>query len=135
MSRSYLLDTNVVIALFEQEAQVQARLSAAAEILLSSTVVGELHCGAASSGRSQQNLAQVEEFVASCTVLSTDAGTARLFGSIKAELKRNGRPLGQQIDGAWITAVVDHAVVCEDLWPSGGRRPAGAAVDAEDHIA
>jgi tRNA(fMet)-specific endonuclease VapC len=102
MNGSYLLDTNVVIALFDREAQVQDRLHSAAEILLSSTVLGELHFGAASSDRPQQNLARLETFAASCTVLATDAETARLFGSIKAMLKKSGRPIPDH--DIWIAA-------------------------------
>jgi predicted nucleic acid-binding protein len=47
----YLLDTNVVTALFKQDAAVHAELAAAEQVLLPSTVLGELYYGAARSGR------------------------------------------------------------------------------------
>jgi tRNA(fMet)-specific endonuclease VapC len=97
MSGSYLPDTNIVIAVLEREAEVEVRLRAASEILLPSTVLGELHYGAASSAKPRQNVARIEEFAASCTILATDAETARLFGSIKAELKRDGRPVPDKL--------------------------------------
>lgn len=60
----YLLDTNIVTALFKQNAAVHAELAAAEQVLLPSTVLGELYYGAARSGRPQQNLEQLEEFAA-----------------------------------------------------------------------
>ena len=103
MHGRYLLDTNIVIALFKQDAAVQARLSAAAEILLPSTVLGELYFGAAKSDQPQQNEARIDEFArGSCTVLGTDSETARLYGSIKADLKRQGRPVPE--NDVWIAA-------------------------------
>jgi rRNA-processing protein FCF1 len=55
----YLLDTNVVTALFKQDAAVHAELAADEQVLIPSTVLGELYYGAARSGRPQQNLEQL----------------------------------------------------------------------------
>jgi predicted nucleic acid-binding protein len=62
----YLLDTNIVTALFKHDAAVHTELAAASEVLLSSTVLGELYYGAARSGQPRQNLERLEEFAATC---------------------------------------------------------------------
>ena len=55
MNGSYLLDTNVVIALFAQNDAVQAKLRGADETYVSSVVVGELYYGARKSANSEPN--------------------------------------------------------------------------------
>jgi tRNA(fMet)-specific endonuclease VapC len=55
--RGYLLDTNTVIALFGGEAEVQVRLDVAQEVFVPSIALGELHFGAARSGRPEANAA------------------------------------------------------------------------------
>lgn len=59
MSGRYLLDTNVIIALFAGEVEVQEHLAAAEEAFLSSIAVGELCYGARKSARVQENLARI----------------------------------------------------------------------------
>jgi tRNA(fMet)-specific endonuclease VapC len=110
MSGRYLLDTNMVIALFGGDAEVQARLDVAREVLVSSIALGELHFGAAKSSHPEANGAKVDEFGAACTVIGTDAGTARSYGLIKAQLKRKGRPIPQ--NDIWIAAcALQHGLV------------------------
>lgn len=46
MRGRYLLDTNIVIALFGEDAAVLQRLTDAQEVFLCSIVLGELHYGA-----------------------------------------------------------------------------------------
>ncbi|MBV8199065.1 MAG: type II toxin-antitoxin system VapC family toxin [Acidobacteria bacterium] len=101
-SGRYLLDTNVVTALFKQDAAIHAELATAGEVLLASTVLGELYYGAARSARRQDNLERLEEFAATCTVLATDAQTARIYGVIKDELRSRGRPIPD--NDLWIAA-------------------------------
>jgi tRNA(fMet)-specific endonuclease VapC len=102
VSGRYLLDTNVVIALFNGETGIRARLAAIPEVFLSSVALGELHFGAAHSGRPEANEARIVEFAATCTVLGIDGETARLYGRIKEALRRKGRPIPE--NDAWIAA-------------------------------
>ena len=46
MNGSYLLDTNIVIALFAQDANVLKKLSVTSQIFIPSIVLGELYYGA-----------------------------------------------------------------------------------------
>jgi tRNA(fMet)-specific endonuclease VapC len=95
-------DTNIVIALLGGDLHVQRRIDAIPEILVSPVVLGELSYGAAHSARPQQNAAAVEGFAGTCTVVQIDMETARMYGLIKAELRRKGRPIPE--NDLWIAA-------------------------------
>jgi len=110
MSGRYLLDTNIVIALFADEAVVKNNLAQAKEVFLPSIVIGELCYGAQKSGRKQANLARVDELVANGTVLGCDAETARQYGEVKNQLRLKGRPLPE--NDIWIAAIaLQHQLV------------------------
>jgi len=87
----FLLDTNIVIALFSGEAAVTARLAQAGEVFLPSIVVGELLFGARKSLRVSENIARVNDLAAATSVLSCDLGTAHVYGEVKDELRLKGR--------------------------------------------
>jgi tRNA(fMet)-specific endonuclease VapC len=103
MSGNYLLDTNIIIALFKAEPSVQAHLRQAGEVFVSSIALGELNFGAQKSERARENLARIEEFAESNTILDCDAGTARVYGQIKNALRLKGRPLPE--NDIWIAAI------------------------------
>lgn len=103
MSGSYLLDTNVIIALFAGNAEVLDHLAGADEIYVPSIAIGELCFGARKSGRPNENLARIDEFVASNVVLSCDTQTARRNGEVKDSLRREGRPIPE--NDIWVAAI------------------------------
>lgn len=103
MNGKYLLDTNITIALFANEAIVRNNLAQANEVFIPSFVIGELCYGARKSGRVQANLARVDEFVSSSTILGCDAETARQYGEVKNKLRLRGRPLPE--NDVWIAAL------------------------------
>jgi tRNA(fMet)-specific endonuclease VapC len=70
MSGKYLLDTNIIIAIFANENKVKSNLAQAEEIFIPSIVVGELYYGANKSQRVKDNLAKIEQFVAENVILS-----------------------------------------------------------------
>lgn len=110
MSGRYLLDTNVIIALFADEEAVKAKLAAAEEVLLPSIAIGELCYGARKSGKPQENLARIDELVAVSVVLQCDAETARRYGDTKNELRLKGRPLPE--NDIWIAALaLQHSLI------------------------
>ena len=102
MPGRYLLDTNIVIALFNGDAGVKARLEASPEIFLSSVVLGELYFGAAKSARPVANKAKAEDFAASCPLVVSDQVTALEYGSVKTSLKKKGKPIPE--NDVWIAA-------------------------------
>ena len=92
MSGRFLLDTNVVIALFKKDAPVQKNLAGAEKVFVPATVLGELYCGAHKSGQAEKK--QIEEFMGSVPVPACDVGTAREYGLIKY-LRDRPRSLGR----------------------------------------
>lgn len=98
-----LLDTNIVIALFAGEPAVQEHLGQAEEVFLPSIVLGELYFGAHKSSRVEENLARVDEFAASSSVLACGADTAKEYGIIKHALRMKGRPIPE--NDIWIAAI------------------------------
>jgi tRNA(fMet)-specific endonuclease VapC len=99
----FLLDTNIVIALFAREAAIQQRLAEASEVFVPSIVLGELYYGARKSTRVIENLARIDEFVASSAVLLCDPATAQQYGDIKNKLRAKGRPIPE--NDIWIAAI------------------------------
>lgn len=103
MSGRYLLDTNIIIALFADEIVVKNNLAQATEVFITSIAIGELYYGASKSRRVQANLTRIDELVSSSTVLVCDAETAREYGEVKNKLRLKGRPLPE--NDIWIAAV------------------------------
>jgi tRNA(fMet)-specific endonuclease VapC len=99
----FLLDTNIVIALFAGEAAVQQRLTESGEVFVPCIVLGELYYGARKSTRVTENLARIDEFVAGSTVLPSDTTTAQQYGDIKNTLRAKGRPIPE--NDIWIAAI------------------------------
>ena len=103
MSGRYLLDTNIIIALFADEVAVKNNLIQADEVFIPSIAVGELCYGANKSGRSKENLERIDELIANSTVLGCDTKTARHYGDVKNKLRLKGRPLPE--NDIWIAAL------------------------------
>ena len=103
MSGKYLLDTNIVIALFAEDPSVKKHIAKATEIFIPATVIGELFFGAFKSGRPKLNSVRIEEFALINTVLACDLGTSREYGRIKSLLHKKGHPIPE--NDIWIAAL------------------------------
>lgn len=99
----FLLDTNIVIALFAEDAVVKQRLIEANEVFVPSIVIGELYYGARKSARVRENVTRIDEFVVSNTVLPCDTETAQQYSDIKNKLLAKGRPIPE--NDIWIAAI------------------------------
>ena len=107
MSGKYLLDTNIVIALFAADDSVQKHIADAKEIFIPTTVIGELFFGAFKSTHSKENISLIEKFALFNTVLSCGLGTGKEYGRIKNLLKIKGSPIPE--NDIWIAAVaIEH---------------------------
>ena len=116
MSGKFLLDTNVIIALFAKEPVVHERLSNADEVFVPCIALGEMFFGAYKSLRIKENLARINEFVLNSTVLACDTDTAKKYGDIKNQLKEIGQPLPE--NDIWIAAVAqqyDLTLITRDI--------------------
>ena len=110
MTGRFLLDTNIVIALFAGEDAVLKPLADAAEVFLPSIVLGELYYGAHKSGRVEANVRRVDELAGRGAVLACDAETGRHYGEVKTLLRAKGRPLPE--NDIWVAAVaLQHGLV------------------------
>jgi len=103
MSGRFLLDTNIIIALFADEIGVKANLAAAQEVFVPSIAVAELCYGARKSRKPNENLARIDEFAAGNVVLELDTETARQYGDVKNKLRIKGQPLPE--NDIWIAAL------------------------------
>jgi tRNA(fMet)-specific endonuclease VapC len=102
MAGDFLLDTNIVAALFNREPAVVTRLGAAPSVYVPAIVLGELFFGALNSSHVPENLQRIADFQADNRVVVADEGTAREYGSIKHDLKVKGRPIPE--NDIWIAA-------------------------------
>ena len=103
MNGSFLLDTNIVIALLARETTILQHLEQAETVLIPSIVIGELYYGAHKSARSTENLARLDAIVTTVTVLSCDTLVARRYGLVKDALRRKGQPIPE--NDIWIAAM------------------------------
>jgi len=103
MSGRYLLDTNIIIDLFNGDDVVTKKIITAAEVFVPNIVIGELYYGSYGSKKIKSNLKKLEEFIVSSTVINTNIETARIYGHIKNELKKKGTPIPE--NDIWIAAL------------------------------
>lgn len=101
--RRFLLDTNILIALFAQEASILQQLQQAVGIVLPCIALGELYYGARRSGRVAANVRRVDELAAQNHVLTCDVETAQQYGIIREALRAKGKPLPE--NDIWIAAL------------------------------
>jgi tRNA(fMet)-specific endonuclease VapC len=99
----FLLDTNIVIALFANETNVVKNIKRAEGVFIPSIVFGELFYGAELSTKKEQNLKKLEEFSSSCSILDCDYETAKSYSLVKSFLKKKGNPIPE--NDIWIAAL------------------------------
>lgn len=91
----YLLDTNAVIAVLNGKEPAlgrRVREHRPSDICISAIVAHELYYGAYKSRRTEHNVALVDSLL--FEVLEFDAEDARQAGEIRAELAKQGAPIG-----------------------------------------
>lgn len=100
----YVLDTNVVIAMFKGDGRVLARLQtvAVSDLRLSTVVLGELAFGAEKSACAAQNRARLAQLQQRLALLGVDGDTAAHYAHIRHALEARGTPIGG--NDLWIAA-------------------------------
>jgi tRNA(fMet)-specific endonuclease VapC len=94
---SVLLDTNICIAfLTGRDAKLAMRLTSLVreDVVLCTVVKAELLYGARASERVAANLLRLERFFAPLGSLPFGDEAAESYGVIRAQLRREGRPIG-----------------------------------------
>ena len=92
----YLLDTNIVIYVLKRRPiEVLSVFNAnASRMAISSITLAELMHGAEKSSRVTENLMAIEDFCSRLDVLPYGLKAAQHYGSIRAHLEKQGRPIG-----------------------------------------
>ena len=103
MNGKFLLDTNIIIALFAPESVIQKHLITAQAVFVPAIVLGELYYGARNSERVEENVTRIENFAAVNQILHCDAKTAQYYGLIKQKLRQKGQPIPE--NDIWIAAI------------------------------
>jgi tRNA(fMet)-specific endonuclease VapC len=92
----YMLDTNIAIYVIKRKPikildvfNLHAR-----QMAISSITHAELLHGVEKSAAPEHNLRQVEDFVSRLVVLEYGSKAAAHYGQIRAELEKNGTPIG-----------------------------------------
>src|ERR1043166_1258245 len=102
MNGRYLLDTNIVIAVFAEDTSVLERLAQASEVFVLIIVFGELYYGARRSTHIDANINLIDELAGSTALLACDLETSRQYGQLKNDIRAKGRPIPE--DDIWIAA-------------------------------
>lgn len=102
-ARSFVLDTNIIVAIRKHDQSVTQRITPEMELYLPSVVLGELFFGAHRSDRIHENLQDVTSLTRSYTILPCNAGTAQVYGYLHAQLLKKGRPIPD--NDIWIASI------------------------------
>jgi tRNA(fMet)-specific endonuclease VapC len=90
-----LLDSDIVVAHLKGHPGVTQKIhDHLADIAIPTIVLAELDFGAKASVRAEENLARLYDFVRAVRLVPFDGDCAREHGTLKAELRRLGRPTG-----------------------------------------
>lgn len=92
---SYLLDTDTCIYWLKGSQPVSQRIQSIGvhQIAISAITAAELYFGAYNSIRVEPNLVRAETFMNQLAVLPLTRSTLKIFGQLKAELRKQGQPL------------------------------------------
>ncbi|MFH0824888.1 MAG: type II toxin-antitoxin system VapC family toxin [Pseudomonadota bacterium] len=93
----FLLDTNVCIRYLNGRSEAikrQLQERRREDVVMCSVVKAELYYGAFKSANPERNLQKQRGFVEGFTSLPLDDDTAEVYGRIRANLERIGRPIG-----------------------------------------
>lgn len=92
-----LLDTSICVPLINRsDERLAERLleEAPRDVILCSVVKAELYFGARNSQRVAENLDRVDRFCEVFDSVAFDDAAAAQYGGVRAQLKREGRPIG-----------------------------------------
>ena len=93
----YLLDTDTCVAIIRRRPErvlQKLQQQPPGTVGVSAITVAELFTGAAKSTKPEQNAEALAQFLLPLEIYLFDYGAAHSYGSIRAELERQGTPIG-----------------------------------------
>lgn len=94
---SYLIDTNICIYIMNERPRPvlqKFKTFAPGDLAISAITVSELQYGIAKSQYPVRNQQRLDEFLRPFQILEYDNTVARAYGTIRAQLERDGTPIG-----------------------------------------
>jgi tRNA(fMet)-specific endonuclease VapC len=99
---NYLLDSNIIIEIFDGNRTYADRISKEKVLYLPCIVLGELYTGVNRVSDKSKHLKMLTDFLEFCTVVDVDNTTAKFYGEIIAALYKKGKPI--PTNDVWIAA-------------------------------
>jgi len=100
---SVLLDTNIISAWLKGDKAIADFIDSRKRIFIPVIVIGEMHYGAQYSTDVKKNSNNIQKVTNHYEILYVDHYTALVYGEIKAELRKKGRPIPE--NDIWISAI------------------------------
>ena len=97
-----MFDTNIIIDIFLGDSILKAKIKSIKNPIISSVTVGELYYGAYNSNKPLKHIKQIDDFLSICQVVAVEKGTAKIYGEIKTQLRKNGTPIPE--NDIWLSA-------------------------------
>lgn len=96
ITNRYMLDTNMVSHFIKGMANVHKRIVSVpmSDLAISAITEGELLFGVAKKPEAKQLSLAVQEFLIRVDILAWDSSAAACYGSLRADLQKNGKMLG-----------------------------------------
>lgn len=103
MNGNYLLDSNAIIDFFRGKNRFLVELIQNQTVFVSVIVIGELFYGAENAIQIKKHLTQINEFVSKIRIVEVNFETSKIYGKIRANLKKQGTPIPE--NDIWIAAI------------------------------
>lgn len=100
---NYLIDTNIVSAYLKGDVSVESKMNQPEDVFIPVIVIGELCFGSALSDNNTKYLADINKIKAVYRIILADIDTFTYYGSIKASLRKKGKPIPE--NDIWIAAI------------------------------
>ena len=88
MNGNYLIDSNAIIDYLNGKNSFLVDLIQNKSVFVSVIVIGELFYGAENAIQINKHLAQINEFVSKITIVEVTIETSKIYGKIRANLKK-----------------------------------------------
>ncbi len=98
-----LLDTNIVIEIFDGNHDYAEKISKEEILYLPSIVLGELYTGVNRVANKTKHLKKLTDFLTLCSVINIDSVTSKYYGQIIAALYKKGKPI--PTNDVWIASI------------------------------